>query len=150
MYDIYNKRVAKYRRFVDLTQKEVAERLGMKSSTYSQLERKGRIGVEQLIKIAEILGVDISLLLYDEKKPNYIEKEIKPEEEKLSDIITFGQEPRLPIIDAPPKKPIIDEPLTITKMEESYIKILRKLKKDDRDEVIDLLEQKHKEQINKK
>ena len=53
-----NQRVAIYRKMANLTQTEAAERLGMKCSTYSQMERKGNISVDKLMAIAEVFGVN--------------------------------------------------------------------------------------------
>ena len=54
-----NKRVVYYRKQKHLTQATVAERIGMKSSTYSQMERKGNITGEMIIKIAKIFEVGL-------------------------------------------------------------------------------------------
>ena len=62
-----NKRVVQYRKQAHLTQSEVAEYLGMKSSTYSQMERVGDISAEKIIKLAEVFNVDVRCLLYEEK-----------------------------------------------------------------------------------
>ena len=60
-----NQRVAIYRKMANLTQTEAAERLGMKCSTYSQMERKGNISVDKLMAIAEVFGVNPAVLLRD-------------------------------------------------------------------------------------
>ena len=60
-----NQRVAIYRKMANLTQTEAAERLGMKCSTYSQMERKGHISVDKLIAIAAAFGIEPSILLRD-------------------------------------------------------------------------------------
>ena len=52
-----NRRIALYRKMANLTQTEVAEKMGMKCSTYSQMERKGSISTERLLTICKILGV---------------------------------------------------------------------------------------------
>lgn len=61
-----NKRVVKYRKFSHLTQSQVAELIGMKSSTYSQMEREGDVSAERIVKLAEIFNIDVRCLLYDE------------------------------------------------------------------------------------
>lgn len=61
-----NKRVAKYRKRAGMKQWEVAERLDMKSSTYSQMERVGDISAERIRNLAEIFNVDVKDLLYGE------------------------------------------------------------------------------------
>ena len=63
-----NKRIARYRRVAGLKQKEMAELLGMKFSTYSEKERNGTIESDFLLKIATILDIDPILLLCGDKK----------------------------------------------------------------------------------
>ena len=47
MDKLINQRIALYRKMANLTQTEVAEKMGMKCSTYSQMERKGSISSER-------------------------------------------------------------------------------------------------------
>lgn len=61
-----NQRIKHCRELCHLTQRQVAEFLGMKSSTYSQTERKGNITCDFLLKVASVLGVDPMFLLLDE------------------------------------------------------------------------------------
>ncbi len=68
MKETINQRITKYRRFRGYTQAQMAERLGMKSSTYSQCERIGKISCEQIVLISEILDLDVGVLLYGEEK----------------------------------------------------------------------------------
>ncbi len=51
----------------------MAEFLGKKSSTYSQAERCGEISCKDIIKIADILGIDVKILLYGEKEGEKVE-----------------------------------------------------------------------------
>jgi transcriptional regulator with XRE-family HTH domain len=62
-----NKRVRIYRKRAGLTQNELAERLGMKGSTYSQMEREGNIPANRLLQIADVLGIEPSILFEGEK-----------------------------------------------------------------------------------
>ncbi len=118
-----NKRVAMYRKLLNLSQATIAERMGMKSSTYSQMERGGSITCDRLLKLAEIFGISPQYLLCD-----------TPTDE--------GNLLR--------EKPFFDEgdrnpPFVLSKKEENYIKILRNLSKEAKKEVIELLERKYKE-----
>lgn len=61
-----NQRVKNYRKARSLSQAQVAEMLDMKSSTYSQYERRGNITCERLIKLSEILNVSCNTLLFGE------------------------------------------------------------------------------------
>lgn len=74
-----NKRIHHYRRLKGLTQKDMAELLGVKSSTYAQRENKGKIDCRTLIQIADILDVDIRLLLYGGIDEDQIYKRIERE-----------------------------------------------------------------------
>ena len=65
-----NKRVTKYRKKNGMKQYQVAEMLGMKLSSYSQMERLGDISAERIRKLAEIFNMDVRNLLYDENFPN--------------------------------------------------------------------------------
>ena len=62
-----NERVRMYRKRCPLTQNEMAERLGMKGSTYSQMEREGNIPAYRLMQIANVLGIEPYLLFEGEK-----------------------------------------------------------------------------------
>lgn len=61
-----NKRVRMIRKLMGFSQREIAEMLGKKSSTYSQCEREGQITCGMIIALAEILEVDVRTLLYGE------------------------------------------------------------------------------------
>ncbi len=65
-----NERIRKYRTQKKLNQTQLGERLGIKCSTYSQMERRGNISVEMALKIAEVLEVDPNLIIYDEPDRN--------------------------------------------------------------------------------
>lgn len=82
-----NQRVRKYRKDLFLNQSDVAQMLGMKTSTYSQMERMGNITCETLLKLTEILKVDVLKLLYGEDMPK---KEIKDINEFKADIDGVG------------------------------------------------------------
>ena len=82
-----NQRVKKYRKELFLSQADVAQMLGMKTSTYSQMERMGNITCETLLKLTEILKVDVLKLLYGEDMPK---KEIKDINEFKADIDGVG------------------------------------------------------------
>ena len=110
-----NKRVRMMRKLMGLSQREIAEMLGKKSSTYSQCERGGQITCGMIISLAEILCVDVRTLLYGE-----------------------CIEPPLP----PP--PPLDS-IKLTKKEENFIKILRNLSSERRNAVINFIESNYKE-----
>lgn len=78
-----NQRIRYYRKKLGYTQSQVGEMLGIKTSTYSQMERMGNITCEILIKLTEVLKVDALTLLYGKKTP---EKQIPKAEEIKKDI----------------------------------------------------------------
>jgi len=113
-----NKTIAAYRKFRGLTQEQLAEQLGMKPSTYSMRERQGEISCEMLIEIADILAVDVKDILYDENPPKKKANRAAPLEEY------FMVQP--------------------TSMELNFLKIIRTLKKKDRQDILDFVEAKRK------
>lgn len=62
-----NKRVNEERKKQGYTQEFMASALYMKKTTYSQMERSGKISAEVLIKIATILNVDIRYFLFGDE-----------------------------------------------------------------------------------
>ena len=70
MDNTINKRIAALRKSRGLNQEDVAERLGMKPSTYSQMERKGNISADKIVAIANILRVPAIELLYGQDLSN--------------------------------------------------------------------------------
>ena len=82
-----NQRVRKYRKDLFLNQSDVAQMLGMKTSTYSQMERMGNITCETHLKLTKILKVDVLKLLYGE---DIQKKEMKDINEFKADIDGVG------------------------------------------------------------
>ena len=139
MDKLINQRIALYRKMANLTQTEVAEKMGMKCSTYSQMERKGSISSERLLTLSKILGVNPEMLLYDsseDKKIDFSGNEISASTlNQTNNPFSTGSYSPAPFI-ATPK-------------EESIIKILRNLPKPQYDEVINFIDAKYKESKNK-
>lgn len=134
-----NQRIVLYRKMANLTQTEVAEKMGMKCSTYSQMERKGSINAERLLALSEILGVTPEMLLYE--SPTGKKLEFSGTEASAS---TLGQN----------NNPFKDDsygpaPFIPTHKEESIIKILRNLPKPYYDEVVNFIDLKYKESKRK-
>lgn len=62
-----NERIRKYRKEKKVSQKRVAEALGMNYTTYSQMEREAKkISSQTLINIAAVLNINPNLLFYGE------------------------------------------------------------------------------------
>jgi len=124
-----NQNVASCRKLAELKQSDVAEKLNLKTSTYSQMERKGNITADMIVKLAELFKVHPNVLLYGN---NYSE-----EEEKNGNGVTLG-EPFTPPVPDPP------EITVLTNREENSIKIIRNLSKADREEIYEFIEAKYK------
>lgn len=74
-----NARIRKYRKSQNMTQKDLGKALGIKCSTYSQMERNGKITVEMAARIAKVLDVDPDIMMLGEKeKPSPFEPVITP------------------------------------------------------------------------
>ncbi len=127
MKETINQRVARNRKLVGLTQQETAEKLGMKCSTYSQMERKGNISANKVLELAAIFNISPDVLLYGDNPP-----QTETDNASLSQTAT------------PPVNPHAIPPLLLTNREENIIKILRTLSKEDKNEVIALIEKKYK------
>ena len=141
MSETINPRIALYRKLANLTQTEAAEKMGMKCSTYSQMERKGSISAERLLALADIFGVKPDVLLYDTKfqspgQVNFLSNE-SATGSQLRQSVPFSDTNFGP------------SPFIVTHKEESIIKILRNLPKSDYDEIISLINQKYKESKNR-
>ena len=63
MQETINQRIFHIRKLRGYSQADMARMLNMRVSTYSQAERKGRIKVDFLVKIADVLEVDVGYLL---------------------------------------------------------------------------------------
>lgn len=117
--DNLNDRIIEYRNIKDLTQTEVAEKLGIKCSTYSQMERQGIVSAERLFKLSEIFEVSPCMLFKGEEPCKINDKNILKAPE--------------PII---PKT----EVFVATKKEQNIIKIMRELDKSDYNRVMELIQ----------
>ncbi len=61
-----NKRITYYREKAGLNKRQMAEKMGLKYTTYCRIENNGKIHDEYLKKIAQALDIDERLLLYDD------------------------------------------------------------------------------------
>ena len=116
-----NQRIKSVRKELGIKQKDMAGALGIKESTYSQMERTGNITCETAIKIARIFDTDLNHLILGLEQTAVI----PPEEKKKESHTT------------------VEETLILTPNEESIIKILRHFGKLDREECIAFIEKKY-------
>lgn len=63
MQETVNQRIFHIRKLKGYTQADMARTLNMRLSTYAQAERKGKIKTDFLVKIADVLEVDVGYLL---------------------------------------------------------------------------------------
>ena len=119
-----NKRVRLYRKRAGLTQNELAERLSMKGSTYSQMEREGNIPANRLLQIADVLGIEPYLLFEGERV-------VVPEAE-------------VPVIKISEPELIITEPDPfdiLSHKERNLIKIFRNLPQEKKNELYKIIQE---------
>ncbi len=74
-----NKRIKKYRQEANITQREMAELLGLSYSAYSKLERNGVIRTQLLLDICCILKIDSDVFYKSGMMVEYEELQSKNE-----------------------------------------------------------------------
>ena len=121
-----NKRICEIRTKRGLTQSDVAERLDMKTTTYSQMEREGRIPANRIVDIAEILDVD----------PMFLLNGVEP----------LRQEPALPKPE-PENEPM---ELVLSNREKNNIEMLRNMKDEDREAAFKIIKELHDKKFKRK
>ena len=124
MFETINERLKKYRRLAGYTQNELAEKLGMNGSTYSQMERVGNNPAQRLLQVAEVLGIEPILLLEGEKP-------------------FIPVEPESPVIKiAEPIDIIEPDPFDIlSQKEKNLIKIFRNLPQAKKNELYNIIKE---------
>ncbi len=130
-----NERIAKCRKLSDFTQTDMAEKLNIKCSTYSQMERRGIISADRLFQMAEIFGVTPCHLYYGEEP---CKKEIP--------LNIQANENNSPVyLHQPEPVKFEKEIFAITKKEENLIKLIRNLSKPNYTKIIKFIEEIYKE-----
>lgn len=127
MPDKINLRIKESREKAGLKQYQVAQMLNMKDSTYSQMERSGKITSEKVIELSKILNVSIDYLIKGEEKLDF--SPVEAQTNLFRDNTFYEKEPEF----------------KLSQNEISIITILRNFPKNVREEVIDYIEQKYKE-----
>ena len=138
MKETINQRVAKCRKLANLNQTDVAEKLGMKCSTYSQMERKGIISAERLLKMAVIFGVS----------PNYLLNGEEPAKQEVPPVPIINPKPDEGTLGQTPEIPHQPKIFVVTKKEESLLKLIRNFSKPNYDRVMKFVETIYKEEKN--
>ena len=135
-----NERISYFRKIAGLTQAEVAKKMEMKVGTYSKMEREGKITVDKLIKLAQILDVDYDLLVSGKEKETKIEYIPVPINPNGNTTVALGQ----PIIVEGTPKSRIPEYIP-TAREKATMQIVHNLPKKVQEEIYDFIEIKRKE-----
>lgn len=134
MKTVVNDRIKEMRKKRQYTQAQLAELLGLKCSTYSQMERKGSISVEMAKRIAEILDVDSDYIIYGENGEQKLDFSPIPQKVlTVSDRRTFLEQIRNG-----------EEQLILSVKEKNIIKNFRALSEEDKKEFLDFLKKKSK------
>ncbi len=124
-----NRRIREYRKLRKMTQEELGKALGMKCSTYSQMERKGKITVSMATKIAEILDVDSDIIMYGEKQTPF------PFEPVITPPLNLGDPSKNDPFGTPTEPEVIVGykygDITLSVMEELIIKRFRDLSPEE-------------------
>lgn len=127
-----NQRIAYYRNVAGYTQEQAAEKLGIKTSTYSQMERDGNVYVERFFILSEFFNVPPCEMYYGvPSKCN--------EEKDESRTIPTGIEVTPQTANQPtPVIPVIYDDLVLSNSYKNHLKIVTNLSKEHRQAVFDL------------
>ncbi|MEE1075325.1 MAG: helix-turn-helix domain-containing protein [Acutalibacteraceae bacterium] len=141
MNETINQRIFYYRKLAGITQAEAAEQMGMKLSTYSQMERKGKITTDKLLKIAKILNVNSDILLNGSKAVHNSENVAPVETEaKVSDTPAKSNNVlKSPVITIP------DDTYIPTNRELSTMQMIHNLPKHVQEEIFTFIHKKYEE-----
>lgn len=106
---IIGKKIRRIRKDIGLTQKEIADKLGITDSGFAQLERGDNlISIEHLVKLPSILGCRITDLLPDSVVTDY--DRARASDPRLRDLIEWWE-----IIDDSAREQVYDSARFMTK-----------------------------------
>lgn len=137
-----NERIKRCRRMANLRQEDLAAKLDIKPSTYSQKERSGEISAVLLLKIAEALGVSVEFLLTGEEKVDDTSAVEVDESVITINSETFGEGLRQ--TNVTPPTPMY------TFRETQIFNMIHTMREKDKQEIFDLVQKKYKETKYKK
>ncbi len=134
-FDI-NKRITDCRLKAKLTKKDMAERLGLKYTTYCRMETKAkRINFEEVKRIAEVLGVDPEYLYNGPKNYNFRSTEPTILVAESPDRVVSPDEPKPPAVNHPQNEFICSSE------EKALVTIFRSLTAEEKRIVRDCLDE---------
>ena len=147
-----NKRVAFYRRMKNMRQEDLADKLGMVHSTYSRMEREGKLTVEKINLIAAKLEISPDLLYHGE----VVEEKKKADETNEANTPTESEESKSDYDFSPTEKTdllkqttppyLIKETVRSSEIEQACAAI-RGLKAENKRKVIDFINKLKKEEL---
>ena len=129
-----NKRIATYRKISGYTQQAAADALGMKKATYARMELRGNPPSDMLLKLAKLYQVEPMVLMFGVDPNKVASKDDEPT--RLNDNNNVFL-----------KRQVTD--ITLTVNERNCIKACRKLSKEQRTEIMNLINKYYRE-ANKK
>ncbi len=139
-YDMaINKKIRDLRKEKNFNQDRISEMLGMKKSTYSQMERSGKFPIHIIVEMAKILEVDILEMIYPDAPKNELIIE-----QPQSGILKFEQPPAVSFDD------YCTRANSLSNREENAIIMLRNLKPEDRESVYSLIKEYHDKRLKRK
>ena len=121
-----NKRIATYRKLAGYTQQTAADALGIKKNTYARMELHGNPTPDMLVSLAKLYNISPNLILFG---TDAAAENTAPSVDETKDT-RLKEEPQIFR-----KKP----DLVLTINEENCIKACRKLSKEDRNKVMELI-----------
>ena len=129
-----NERIATMRKLKGLKQSEMARRLKMKESTYSQMERQGKIDCERLLKICDIFKCSPLEILFDE----FPEKEKSKAPAYEPNPLLRAAKMLMDSVPVPIDKPVIpiEEMGLVTPNEMRMLDVFRQAKPKDKIEIL--------------
>ena len=125
-----NQRIAKYRKLSGHTQQSAADALGIKKNTYARMELHGNPTGEMLMKLSKLYGITVNHLLFG----------VDLDEFKSQAGGTLHDDP-VPFLKRRP-------PITLTVNEENCVKVCRELSREQRKEIMDLINKMYKDSKN--
>ena len=140
MEETINERIARYRKMRGLNQAELAERIGMVPTSYSQMESTGNITTQRLVDIALVLKVDANVLLYGEQEGIVIPP---PNTERP---IMRTNPPVIPIDEGS----ILQDDIILTNKEVNLVKLYRTFSADEKKAIDEFLNETYKKSKEKK
>ena len=117
-----NKRIATYRKLAGYTQQAAADALGMKKSTYARIELHGNPTSDLLMKLSRLYNVEPMLLLFG----------VKTEPQENTGLMRLHDDNSVYF-----PRQMTD--ITLTVNERNCIKACRKLTKEQRSEIMALI-----------